>query len=301
MVKKSWFKRFFDSIFGKTVGDRIFHFVNYTVFLLFAIIMLYPFYYVVKESLINIRLENGVAREVYNFSAYKLVLSSSKIGLAFGLTILVVAAHTALHLLFTFITAYPLSKTHLVGRKGFLFFVFFTMLFSGGMIPSYILITRVLKWQDTLLVYIVPGILTGFNIIVVKNFLQGIPTSLEESAKLDGANDLVILVKIYIPLSLPIAATVGLWAGVGKWNNWMTGVLYISNPNMYMIQNVLRDMLIAATSTDPTGQSPDKTLMAMADNVKMATVVVGTLPIVLIYPFVQKYFVKGMLVGSVKG
>lgn len=301
MVKKNAIKRFLDGIFGKTVGDRIFHFVNYAVFFLFALVMLYPFYYVVKESLVNIRLVNGVAQEVYNFSAYKFVLSSSKIVTAFGITIFVVVAHTALHLLFTFVTAYPLSKTHLIGRKAFLLFVFITMLFSGGMIPSYILITRVLKWQDTLLVYIVPGVLTGFNIIVVKNFLQGIPTSLEESAKLEGANDLVVLLQIYIPLSLPIAATVGLWAGVGKWNNWMTGVLYINNPNFYMIQNVLRDMLIAASSTDPSGQNPDKTLMAMADNVKMATVVVGTLPIVLIYPFVQKYFVKGMLVGSVKG
>lgn len=301
MVTKKTVKRFFDGIFGKSTSDRIFNFVNYAVFLLFGLIMLYPFYYVVKESLINIKLVDGVAQEVYNFSAYSFVLSSSKISTAFALTILVVAAHTALHLLFTFITAYPLSKTHLVGRKHFLLFVFITMLFSGGMIPSYILMTRVLKWQDTLLVYIVPGVLTGFNIIVVKNFLQGIPTSLEESAKLEGANDFVILIKIYIPLSLPIAATIGLWAGVGKWNNWMTGVLYINNPDLYMIQNVLRDMLISATSTDPSGQNPDKTLMAMADNVKMATVVVGTLPIVLIYPFVQKYFVKGMLVGSVKG
>ncbi|MBQ8884947.1 MAG: carbohydrate ABC transporter permease [Clostridia bacterium] len=301
MVKKNAFKRFFDGVFGKTAGDRVFHAINYTLFLLFAIVMLYPFFYVVKESLINIRLVGGVAKEVYNFSAYKFVLSSSKIITAFGITIFVVALHTLLHLFFTFVTAYPLSKTHLKGRKFFLFFIFFTMLFSGGMIPSYILITQVLNWQDNLLVYIVPGILTGFNIIVVKNFLQGIPVSLEESAKLEGANDLIILLKIYIPLSLPIAATIGLWAGVGKWNNWMSGVLYISNPNLYMIQNVLRDMLIAASSTDPSGQNPDKTLMAMADNVKMATVVVGTLPIVLIYPFVQKYFVKGMLVGSVKG
>lgn len=301
MVKKNGLTKFFDNIFGKTIKDRIFHFVNYAVFLLFALVMLYPFYYVVKESLINFRLINGVAHKVYNFSAYKYVLSSAKISTAFFLTIFVVAVHTILHLLFTFITAYPLSKTHLVGRKAFLLFVFITMLFSGGMIPSYILITRVLRWQDNLLVYIVPGMLTGFNIIVVKNFLQGIPTSLEESAKLEGANDFTILIRIYIPLSLPIAATVGLWAGVGKWNNWMTGVLYINNSNLYMIQNVLRDMLVAATSTDPSGQNPDKTLMAMADNVKMAAVVVGTLPIVLIYPFVQKYFVKGMLVGSVKG
>lgn len=301
MVKKNGLTKFFDNIFGKTIKDRIFHFVNYAVFLLFALVMLYPFYYVVKESLINFRLINGVAHQVYNFSAYKYVLSSAKITTAFFLTIFVVAVHTILHLLFTFITAYPLSKTHLVGRKAFLLFVFITMLFSGGMIPSYILITRVLQWQDNLLVYIVPGMLTGFNIIVVKNFLQGIPTSLEESAKLEGANDFTILIRIYIPLSLPIAATVGLWAGVGKWNNWMTGVLYINNSNLYMIQNVLRDMLVAATSTDPSGQNPDKTLMAMADNVKMAAVVVGTLPIVLIYPFVQKYFVKGMLVGSVKG
>ena len=299
-VKPGRFKKYLGKVFGKTKGERTFQIVNYVLFLLFGFIMLYPFIYVIKVSLENIRLIDGVATKVYNFTAYGLVLANNKIYSAFFLTIFVVLVHTALHLALTFIAAYPLSKKHFKGRNVLLFFVLFTMLFSGGLIPSYILITQVLGWMDNLLVYIIPGVMTGFNIIIVKNFLQGIPESLEESAKLEGANDMQILFRIYIPLSLPIAATVALWAGVGKWNNWMTGVLYITDSDLYVLQNILRDMLVAA-NTSTTGQGADRELMAMADNVKMATVVIGTLPIVCIYPFVQKYFVKGMLIGSVKG
>lgn len=299
-VKPGRFKKYLGKVFGKTKGERTFQIVNYVLFLLFGFIMLYPFIYVIKISLENIRLIDGVATKVYNFTAYGLVLANKKIYSAFFLTIFVVLVHTALHLALTFIAAYPLSKKHFKGRNVLLFFVLFTMLFSGGLIPSYILITQVLGWMDNLLVYIIPGVMTGFNIIIVKNFLQGIPESLEESAKLEGANDMQILFRIYIPLSLPIAATVALWAGVGKWNNWMTGVLYITDSDLYVLQNILRDMLVAA-NTSTTGQGADRELMAMADNVKMATVVIGTLPIVCIYPFVQKYFVKGMLIGSVKG
>ena len=212
-VKPGRFKKYLGKVFGKTKGERTFQIVNYVLFLLFGFIMLYPFIYVIKVSLENIRLIDGVATKVYNFTAYGLVLANKKIYSAFFLTIFVVLVHTALHLALTFIAAYPLSKKHFKGRNVLLFFVLFTMLFSGGLIPSYILITQVLGWMDNLLVYIIPGVMTGFNIIIVKNFLQGIPESLEESAKLEGANDMQILFRIYIPLSLPIAATVALWAG----------------------------------------------------------------------------------------
>ena len=163
------------------------------------------------------------------------------------------------------------------------------------------MITQVLQWRNNFLVYIVPGLVEAYNVFVIKTYLQGIPDSLEEAALLDGANQFIIFLKIYIPLSGPITATIGLWVGVGLWNNWMTGVLYITNPEMRLLQQLLRDMLISATSTDVTGNGGDTHLMAMADNVKMATIVVGIAPILAVYPFVQKYFVKGMLVGSVKG
>ena len=172
------------------------------------------------------------------------------------------------------------------------------MLFSGGLIPYYILI-RDLGLRDNFLVYVIPGLVSPFNVIIAKNFFQGIPDSLEESAKIDGANAIVILFKIYLPLSMPILMTIMLWAGVGKWNDWMTGLLYISNKDLLLIQNYLRQILNTASSS--SGTVVDPTFMNMAEGVKMAAIVVATLPIVMIYPFVQKYFVKGVLLGSVKG
>ncbi|HEY8444265.1 MAG TPA: carbohydrate ABC transporter permease [Clostridia bacterium] len=299
--RKSVFRAYYRRVFGKSPADKIFNWINYSLFVVFAFIMLYPFLYVVKISLQTQQLVNGVPITVYNFGAYAVVLRNKKILTSFLLTVLIVVVHTSLHIALTFMSAYPLSKKHFRGRTQLLMFILITMLFSGGLIPSYILITNVLKWQDNLLVYIIPGVLSGFNIIVVKNFLQTIPESLEESAKLDGANDFIILFKIYLPLSMPILATIALWAGVGKWNNWMTGILYISKTSLLPIQNILRDLLITASSTDAGGHGGDKELMALADNIKMATVVIGTLPIVLVYPFVQKYFTKGVLLGSVKG
>ncbi|HHW89519.1 MAG TPA: carbohydrate ABC transporter permease [Clostridiales bacterium] len=299
--RKKAFKSFYRRVFGKSISDNIFNWINYGMFVIFAFIMLYPFMYVVKISLQTQELINNTPQTVYNFAAYGLVLKNKQIVSSFLLTVFIVVTHTALHIAFTFVSAYPLSKKHFRGRTQLLMFVLITMLFSGGLIPSYILITSVLKWQDNLLVYIVPGIISGFNIIVVKNFLQTIPDSLEESAKLDGANDFIILFKIYLPLSMPILATIALWAGVGKWNNWMTGILYISKTHLLPMQNILRELLISASSTDASGHGGNRDLMALADNIKMATVVVGTLPIILVYPFVQKYFTKGVLLGSVKG
>lgn len=297
--KRVRFKKLLKRIFGRSKGSIVFNLLNYAFFILFGIIMLYPFLHVVITSLETNILVDGVVKKVYNFSSYGVVLGNKNIVNAFLLTVFVVIVHTVLHILLTLMAAYPLSKKDLRGRTGILLFIVFTMLFSGGMIPNYILITQTLKWQNSIMVYIVPGLMSGFNIIITKNFLQGIPESLEEAAIIDGANDFVIMLKIFFPLSLPIMATVGLWAGVGKWNNWMTGVLYISKPNLMVIQNILRDMMIAASSTE-SGQGGN-IYLSMADNIKMATVVVGTLPIVIVYPFVQKYFVKGMLLGSVKG
>lgn len=292
--KNQFFKRFF----GKTKGDKIFSCFNYLFFLLVAFVTFYPFYYVVKTSLKVHNVSSGVAVVVYNFNAYKTIFENDGIVNAFLLTIAVVAIHCIAHVAVTVISAYPLSRKHLRGRTGILLFIVFTMLFSGGLIPYYILI-RDLGLRDNFLVYVIPGLVSPFNVIIAKNFFQGIPDSLEESAKIDGANAIVILFKIYLPLSMPILMTIMLWAGVGKWNDWMTGLLYISNKDLLLIQNYLRQILNTASSS--SGTVVDPTFMNMAEGVKMAAIVVATLPIVMIYPFVQKYFVKGVLLGSVKG
>ena len=207
-------------------------------------------------------------------------------------------AHVVLHIIVTMLAAYPLSKRDLRGRTGILLFITFTMLFSGGLIPFYLLI-RDIGLRDNILVYILPGVASGYNVIIAKNFVQSIPDSLTEAAKIDGAGEFTTLVRIVFPLSMPIIATVALWAGVGKWNDWMTGMLYVTDPDMRMIQNFLRSILISASSTGQGGVDSD--VMSMAEGVKMAAVVVSIIPILLVYPFLQKYFVKGVLLGSVKG
>ena len=173
------------------------------------------------------------------------------------------------------------------------------MLFSGGTIPYYLLI-RDIGLRNNILVYIIPGLYGGFNIIIARNFIYGIPSSLREAAKMDGANDFVIFLRIYLPLSMPIMATLALWIGVGRWNDWMTGQLYMDSSNMLLIQNTLRRILVNTSAPPGAGGMVDPDVANMSEGVKMATVVIGTLPIVLAYPFVQKYFVKGIILGSVK-
>ena len=302
MVKiKRAIKSFFRNAFGIQKESIIFNSINYLIFLIFTIIMVYPFLYVLKKSLESIELVNGVSQIKYSFAAYKHVLRDATIVRSFITTVIILLVKVFFSLLVTFMMAYAVSKSYLKGKKVLLMLLLITMLFSGGMIPSYILITQVLKWRNNFLVYIVPGLVEAYNVFVMKSYLQGIPNSLEEAALLDGANQFTIFLQIFLPLSGPIIATIGLWTGVGLWNNWMSGVLYITDPDKRLLQQLLRDMLISATSTDVSGNGGDQHLMAMADNVKMATIVVGILPILVAYPFVQKYFVKGMLVGSVKG
>ena len=291
---KKWLKRYF----GMSVGSIVFNAVNYLLFLGFAFCMFYPFWYVVGHSLRSYTLIDDVPRLVYSFKAYVIVFGNSGLVTSFLLSVGVVLAHVVLHIIVTMLAAYPLSKRDLRGRTGILLFITFTMLFSGGLIPFYLLI-RDIGLRDNILVYILPGVASGYNVIIAKNFVQSIPDSLTEAAKIDGAGEFTTLVRIVFPLSMPIIATVALWAGVGKWNDWMTGMLYVTDPDMRMIQNFLRSILISASSTGQGGVDSD--VMSMAEGVKMAAVVVSIIPILLVYPFLQKYFVKGVLLGSVKG
>ena len=298
MVKtENKFGKFFNRFFGKSRSDRIFHICNYLFFTVFAFAMFYPFLYVVITSLQQNRLINGIAVQEFGISAYVSVMRNTELWTAFGNTVWTVVVGTIASVLFTFITAYPLSRTHFRGRNAFTFYFFFTTLFSGGLIPFYLLI-RDLGLRDSYLVYLIPGLIGGYNIILMKNFLQGIPAELEESAKIDGANNFVVMFGIYFPLSGPILATIALWTAVGRWNNYMTGLLYIKDTSKLLIQNVLRSMIVTASNT---GGGVDVDIMNMAESVKMASVVIGTLPIVIVYPFIAKYFTNGVLTGSVKG
>lgn len=296
---KSKFHTFVKRIFGTSKGDRTFHIINYLLFLIVGVVSFYPFWYCIQTSFIANLNDNGVAREVFSFSAYIAVFETSGLMQSFSFSLAIVVVHTVLGVFLTMCAAYPLSLKSLPGRKAILFFIVFTMLFSGGTIPYYLLI-RDIGLRNNILVYIIPGLYGGFNIIIARNFIYGIPSSLREAAKMDGANDFVIFLRIYLPLSMPIMATLALWIGVGRWNDWMTGQLYMDSSNMLLIQNTLRRILVNTSAPPGAGGMVDPDVANMSEGVKMATVVIGTLPIVLAYPFVQKYFVKGIILGSVK-
>lgn len=294
MVKS--IKTKFNQWFGKTAGDRTFNIINTVVFVLVGLIAFYPFLYVIIKSLQAYDVSSGVQRVTFSFSAYQMIFQDDGLITTFFFTVFVVLLGTAANLIVTYLCAYSLSQKKLKGRKFFLIFFLIPMYFSGGLIPSYILI-RTLQLKNTVSVYILPQLCSAFNLIIVKNFLYSLPESITEAAMIDGANHFTIMLKICMPLSVPILATIGLWVAVGKWNDWMTGLLYIDEKELYIMQNYLRTVLVSSFSTD-TG---NPNIMAKSEAMLMANIVVGILPIVASFPFVQKYFIKGMILGSVKG
>lgn len=293
-------RAFFKRIFGGTAKERAFNAVLYFIFFVFLAIMLLPFVYVIVSSFESQELVNGIPTKIYSFAAYQAVLGGSQsIVRALLNTVFVVVVGTLFSLALTMLGAYPLSRHELKGRSFLLVFVLVTMLFSGGLIPYYLLIKNVLHLTDSYLVYILVGGVSAFNVFIVKGYYQGISNELHEAAELDGAGEFRIFMQIYLPLSKPIIATVALWVAVGKWNDYMTGLLYVTSQDKLLIQNVLRKMLSKATNTSGMGGSAEQ--MALSESIKMATVVVSLIPIMCVYPFVQKYFTKGVMLGSVKG
>ena len=280
--------------------ERVFQLVNGFFLCLVALATVFPLLYVLYKSLTTYSVDPmGVRRTFLDLGAYQYIFRDDSIGKAFFLTAGVVVVSTVLHVLVTMLAAYPLSKSDLKGRRVMLGFVLITMVFSGGLMPYYILIGN-LNLRNNPLVYIIPGLVSGFNIIVARNFITGIPVSLEESAKIDGASDLTVFYRIVLPLSKPIICTIALWFAVAKWNDWMTGLLYVRQADLKLLQNVLRDMLISGSGmNDSLGLGTSDKFMLM-ENIKMAVIIVATVPILCIYPFVQKYFINGTMLGAVK-
>ncbi|MBS1400667.1 MAG: carbohydrate ABC transporter permease [Clostridia bacterium] len=303
-AEKSAFKEKFKTgckhIFGGTGKERTFNIVLYTIFFLFLVVMLSPFVYVILESFKSKELVNGVPTEIWSFAAYRAVLGGKEsIVRTFLNTVFVTIFGTIFAVTLTTVGSYPLSRKNLKGRSFFLIYVLITMLFSGGLIPFYLLIRNVLQLTDSYWVYIIIGGAGAFNIFIVKGYFQGISEELYEAAALDGAGEFKIFLSVYLPLSKPIIATIALWIAVGKWNDYMTGLLYIKNSNKLLIQNTLRGMLSKATNT--SGIGGDSSQLALSESIKMAAVIISLIPIMCVYPFVQKYFTKGVMLGSVKG
>ena len=288
----------------RTTGEKIFAFFNVILLTLFAFTTLYPFIYTLSKSLST---QAAVMNDVYflypkevSFAAYQRVLTGKQLYVTYANTIFRTLAGTALTLLVTSMYAYPLSRKYMPNRKFFMIFTIFTMLFSGGTIPIYIVIKN-LHLLNNRLVYILPTLVSAYNVIIIRSFFMSIPDSLMESAKIDGASEFTILFKIILPLSKAVLATVALWAAVGHWNSWFDSMLYIDDKKKQVVQLYLQQIVQkGATNELGDGLSNDLNTQT-ADTIKSATIMVTVLPILCVYPFVQKYFVTGVMLGSVKG
>ena len=226
---------------------------------------------------------------------------------AYFITVFVTAVGTGVGLSISVLYAYALSKPYFPGKKFFSFFILFTMLFNGGLVPSYIMYTRYLHMKNTILALISPGLLmNAFNVILIRSYFQNnVPLSLVEAAQIDGASEFQVVLKVVLPMSKPIIATIGLFIGVAYWNDWQNGLYYVTDEKIYSIQQILNNMLknIEYLSKNATSVAKSTSLAGTlpAATVRMAIAVIGLLPILVIYPFVQKYFVKGISLGAVKG
>ena len=291
-----------DRLRKPTAGRRVFQLVNGVVLTGFALICLLPFLHVIGSSLANpgelaTRAFVIIPRE-FTLDAYRYVLSTPTIFRAMGVSMFVTVVGTFLSLLVTSLMAYALGKRYLRGRRVINFLVVFTMLFSGGMIPLFIVVNG-LGLLDSIWSLILPGVFAGFNFIVMRSFFMGIPQELTEAARIDGAGDFRILRTIVLPLSKAVIAVIGLFYAVGFWNSFFNAMLYISDQSLWPVQMILRSYVIQGTSltADQLGvqQAPPP------QSIKMAVVVVALAPIVLVYPFLQKYFSKGVITGAIKG
>ena len=288
-----------------TTSEKILTVINVIVLGILGFISLYPFIYVASISLSGIAEASKIGFHLYpeniTFQSYKMVLESEMFYRQYFNTILRTVFGTALAVLVTSLYAYPLSRGAMPNKKFFINFALFTMLFGGGTIPTY-LNMRNLGLIDNFLVLILPGAISAYNFIIMKSFFEGIPNSLVESAQVDGANQFVILFRIVYPISLPVLCTVGLWVAVANWNAWYDAMIYINTEDKQVIQNLLRKLIMETNSEFvDRGIVNTDVLNYSTETIKAATTMTIIIPILCVYPFIQKYFVKGVTLGAVKG
>lgn len=287
-----------------STGYRIFQIFNFCIMAIIVFFTLYPFVYLVAQSFSSEAAiyagKVGFLPVEFTTKTYKVILSKPDFFVYYGNTIFYSIVGTIISLLGTAILAYPLSKKRLVANKFFVPFVVFTMFFAGGMIPNYILIAQALHMRDTMWAIIIPGCISTYNVLLMKSFFASLPEELEEAAAVDGMSTYGIFTKIIIPLSKPILATMFLFYIVGIWNNWFGPFLYLDSKEKWPVSLYLRQIIMGATGTTEMGAASDEASQ-IAANVKSCCMVLTAAPIICIYPFVQKYFVKGMMMGSVKG
>ncbi len=288
----------------RTRGEKCFDAANLFVLAVVGFLCLYPFLYTLSISLSTATEASRAGFHIYpkemSLVSYRMVLSNPHIVTGYVNTLMRTILGTVLTLMMTCVAAYPLSRREMPHRSLITFIIVFTMLFNGGLVPSYLLIKR-LGLINTVWALILPLLITAFNVIIVKNFFQSLPESIIESARIDGAGEWTILFRLYIPLSKPVLATVALWTAVGHWNAWLDALLYITDDKRQVLQTFLQRIVIeSSTQMMELGITDTSVVQFTGETIKAATIIVTILPIICVYPFVQKYFVKGIMLGGVK-
>ena len=286
----------------KTKGERLTLSINALLIAMLCIIMIYPFWYQISLSISDaIQARQGgsfLLPRGFSLTAYKTVLTSSAMGYGFGNTLFVTIVGTLLSLFVTSATAYPLSRKDLPMKRLFSMMVVFTFVFSGGMIPTF-LVVRELGLINSHWSLILPVLVASYNVLIMRNFFAHIPAEIEESAHIDGAGDIRIFFSLILPLSGPVLATVGLWLAVGYWNNYFNALLYINRREMRVLQQILMEIINSSRADNVL--NVENAAGITPETVKAASIMVISIPILCMYPFLQRFFVKGVMVGSVKG
>lgn len=293
---------------NRSLGYKTFSVFNYLLFIVIMLICILPVIHVIFASLSDpmwVMSQHGLIWRIKGFTldGYKLVLQNKSLLTSYLNTIFYVFVSTGVGMLITVMAAYVLSRKEFLWKNVIMFFITFTMLFSGGIIPLYLVITQLLGWHNSRLAIIFPTCVSAFNLIIVRTAISGVPQSLEESARIDGANRFIILFKIILPLIKPTLATIILYYAVGHWNSWFQASIFLTSRDKFPLQLVLKEILIAGdisstatmSSTDFSGDT-----VIYKQLIKYCTIVLSSAPVFIFYPFIQKYFESGVMVGAVK-
>lgn len=289
-----------------TRGERIGRIIIYTILFLVALITLYPFWHVLMYSISDSQMASSgglfLVPRGFDLLGYKLVLQQPQIYRAYWNTIARTVVGTSLSVVLTALLAYPLSVPRLRGGRFLTMAVFFTMLFNGGMIPTYLLVNN-LDMIDTFWALVIPNAMTAYNLFIMRNYFKSLPISLEESARIDGANPIKILFRIILPMSAPTLAAVGMFYGVSYWNAYLDGVLYINSTNLQILQVYMRNLFSSSGSGAVLSgtQGVSEAAKITEETLKMVTISVSIIPILIVYPYIQKYYATGITTGAVKG
>ena len=295
-----------------TRAERVFQVFNIIIMLLICVVTLYPY---LNQAAISLNdgmdsMRGGITLfpRVFTWENYKTVFRSADFLNSAAVSVIRIILATLLSLLVVFSCAYGLTRKGLPHRRGITLFLMIPAYISAGMIPGYILF-RYLHLINSFWIYVLPGAFVFYNMVIMRSFLQDIPESIEESARMDGANDILIMFKIMVPLSAPVIATVALWVAVGAWNDWTTTLMYVTDRNLYTLQYLMMRLIkeseaaqqLALQATMNKNSAAAAVSKPTSESVKAATLIITTLPIILVYPFLQRYFIQGVTVGAVKG